>query len=89
MMASLSRPERELRHAIPRAKPAAALRGIRLAAASRFTSRSSRAISAAFAWRADSAVTEPAARYAVHPGLYGPELNPNSVATSHRPPAAA
>src|SRR4051794_9319890 len=57
----LGRYEGELRHAIPLAKKAAALRRISTSSSSRFTSRFSRCVSACSALRTASASAEPAA----------------------------
>src|SRR4051794_14601259 len=81
----LGRYEGELRHAIPLAKKAAALRRISTASSSRFTSRFSRCVSACSALRTASASAEPAARGSVRHWLSCPVPMPSSVATSDSP----
>src|SRR4051812_49379137 len=81
----LGRYEGELRHAIPLAKKAAALRRISTSSSSRFTSRFSRCVSACSALRTASASAEPAARCSVRHWLSCPVPMPSSVATSDSP----
>src|SRR4051812_49770886 len=92
VMRPLGRYEGELRHAIPLAKKAAALRRISTASSSRLTSRFSRCVSACSALRTASASAEPAARCSVRHWLSCPVPMPSSVATPTAPcrrPAAA
>src|SRR3954447_18563111 len=81
----LGRYEGELRHAIPLAKKAAALRRISTSSSRRFTSRFSRCVSACSALRTASASAEPAARCSVRHWLSCPVPMPSSVATSDSP----
>src|SRR3954447_1620262 len=81
----LGRYEGELRHAIPLAKKAAALRRIATSSSRRFTARFSRCVSACSALRTASASTEPAARCSVRHWLSCPVPMPSSVATSDSP----
>src|SRR3954447_25914525 len=85
MVRPLGRYESELRHAIPLAKKAAALRRISTSSSSRFTSRFSRCVSACSALRTASASAEPAARCSVRHWLSCPVPMPSSVATSNSP----
>src|SRR5215203_2767351 len=81
----LGRYEGELRHAIPLAKKAAALRRISTSSSSRFTARFSRCVCACSALRTASASAEPAARCSVRHWLSCPVPMPSSVATSDSP----
>src|SRR5215213_265071 len=81
----LGRYEGELRHAIPLAKKAAALRRISTSSSSRFTSRFRRCVSACSVLRTASASAEPAARCSVRHWLSCPVPMPSSVATSDSP----
>src|SRR3954469_6147580 len=85
MLRPLGRYEGELRHAIPLAKKAAALRRIATSSSSRFTARFSRCVSACSALRTASASAEPAARCSVRHWLSCPVPMPSSVATSDSP----
>src|SRR3712207_3234088 len=85
MVALLGRYEGVLRHAIPRAKTAAALRRIRFSSSNRFTSRRSRCVSASSALRWASASADPAASCSLRQVLSCPVLSPSSVATSDSP----
>src|SRR3954462_6124992 len=81
----IGRYEGELRHAIPLAKKAAALRRISTSSSRRFTSRFSRCVPACPALRTASASAEPAARCSVRHWLSCPVPMPSSVATSDSP----
>src|SRR3954463_10958902 len=85
VMRPLGRYEGELRHAIPLAKKAAALRRMSTSSSSRFTSRFSRCVSACSALRTASASAEPAARCSVRQWLSCPVPMQSSVATSDSP----